>query len=161
MRCTQALIFCLLVGLVQGQRDCSQNVRWGDLLEDLNILSRSISIDCGSHDDKTSLCDAQKMLNMLQLNARAVDSVIQRILNIYKKHHNSSKFVERLLHTLRNLECASEFLEGNLEPVTECFEKLETFLEIKKSHRQCALEIVTANTREILQRMQNRTVRKR
>lgn len=27
---------------------------------------------------------------------------------------------------------ASELLEGNLEPVTECFEKLETFLEIKK-----------------------------
>lgn len=102
MRCTQAVTFCLLVGLVQGQRDCSQSVKWGDLLEDLNILvnspaptpkcnshrlcvcvsvwciiwmcdvavliqqSSSKSIDCGYHDDKTSLCDAQKMLNMVR-----------------------------------------------------------------------------------------------
>ncbi|KAL4657640.1 hypothetical protein GN956_G4359 [Arapaima gigas] len=153
-------VICLLLPLCQADNDCTQSIRWGDLLEDLNNFSDHISVECGVHYKRSSLCDPQEMLKMVEHNAVLLLNVLKKAEVIYKKHHKTYKFVDGLVYARSTLGCVHHLLETNLEPVDVCFNKLDTFLKEKESHSRCAWEIVTAKMREILQRLERRTVQR-
>ncbi|XP_076147501.1 uncharacterized protein ifnu [Alosa pseudoharengus] len=155
------IIFCLMP-LLHGHKVCTQKIRWKELFHELNSLNSNISPECGHDFDKTVLCNPQEMLNQIEHNAMAFMDIMKMAESVYKKIKNSQKVIEMVKHTSYILTPCVHPPHGAIsEPVTACFAKLEAFLMNKKFRSNCAGEIANITVREILQRLQKQTERRR
>ncbi|KAK1795454.1 hypothetical protein P4O66_009927, partial [Electrophorus voltai] len=154
-------ISCLL-SLLKAEKQCMQHVRWGSLLQALMTMGSGISEECIQHYNKDSLCSPSGMLSQVELNAALLVDIMKKTESIYRKNPNPQNFIQGLQHTCHILTpCAPHSHHSDDEHVATCFKKLEGFIHQKQSHTSCAWEIVNVTVREILQRLEKRTFRRR
>ncbi|KAI2649270.1 Interferon alpha-1 [Labeo rohita] len=142
-------------------KECTRHIKWGHLIQSLNSMGTAISHDCAFDYEETSLCDPHHLANMVDHDAILLVDIVKKTETMYKKNPNPKKFIEALHHTHHTLSnCVHHSDNAENEPVTTCFNKLEAFLK-KKSQSHCAWEIINAKVREVLQRLEKRSVRRR
>ncbi|XP_073720174.1 uncharacterized protein ifnu [Misgurnus anguillicaudatus] len=151
-------VICTLVCLLHAHKECMGHVKWELFTLSLNSMGSAISLDCAYDYDDDSLCNPRHLVNMVNHNAVLLVDVINRAETLYRENPNPKMFIEALQHTRYTIRpCIHHSHEVAKEPVTTCFNKLESFLK-KKSHSQCGWEIVNSKVKEIFQRLEKRSV---
>ncbi|KAL7874100.1 hypothetical protein SRHO_G00050700 [Serrasalmus rhombeus] len=130
--------------------------------EKIRLQSTDISGVCAPHYNFDSLCDPAHMLNQVELSDILLVDIMKKAELIYKNNPNPENFIQGLQYTRHTLtRCDHHAHSVDHEPVAACFNKLESFIQDNKAHIGCAWEIVNARVRELLQRLEKRTLRKR
>ncbi|XP_072534795.1 uncharacterized protein [Salminus brasiliensis] len=156
----RAFVIGSLLSVLEAHKQCSQMIRWGNLYKALTGMSTDISGVCAPHYKIDSLCDPAQMLNQVELNAVLLVDIMKKAESIYRKNPNPENLIQGLKHTQHTLTPCAHHAHDH-EPVTTCFNKLETFIQDNMAHAGCAWEIVNARVRELLQRLEKRTLRRR
>ncbi|KAK9953633.1 hypothetical protein ABG768_017611 [Culter alburnus] len=155
------IVICMFMSLLQAHKECTRDIKWGHLIQSLNSMGTAISHDCAFDYEEDSLCDPRHLLNMVDHNAILMIDITKKAETMYRENPKPQAFIEALHHTRHTLSnCVHHSDSVEKEPVTTCFNKLEAFLK-KKSHSHCAWEIINSKLREILQRLEKRSVRRR
>ncbi|XP_042608285.1 uncharacterized protein LOC122142306 [Cyprinus carpio] len=154
-------IVCMCISLLEAHKECARHIKWVHLIQSLNSMGTAISHDCAFDYEEASLCDPRHLANMVDHNAILLVDIVKKTETMYRENPNPQTFIEALHHTRHTLSnCIHNSDNAENEPVTTCFNKLEAFLK-KKSHSQCAWEIINSKVREVLQRLEKRSVRDR
>ncbi|XP_026056624.1 uncharacterized protein LOC113042199 isoform X2 [Carassius auratus] len=154
-------IVCMCISLLEAHKECARHIKWKHLIQSLNSMGTAISHDCAFDYEEASLCDPRHLANMVDHNAVLLVDIVKKTETMYRGNPNPQTFIEALHHTRHTLSnCIHHSDNAENEPVTACFNKLEAFLK-KKSHSQCAWEIINSKVREVLQKLEKRSVRGR
>uniref|UniRef100_A0AAU7YCB6 Interferon-upsilon n=3 Tax=Acipenseridae TaxID=7900 RepID=A0AAU7YCB6_ACIRT len=155
-----AALVCLAASALSANKQCIGMIPWKDLLKDLEKLNRIISPHCIFDYDKKHLCDPEAMVKMVKHDTVLITEIMNKTAWIYgKKEHpfpydSAMKFINGVVNARIKLHpCGNHPSRISHDPVTKCFNKMDTFLTMKANSR-CAWEIVHATTREMLQRLE-------
>ncbi|XP_077101537.1 uncharacterized protein ifnu [Siphateles boraxobius] len=155
------IIMCTSISLLQAHKECTRHIHWAHLIQSLNSMGTAISHDCAFDYEEDSLCDPRHLVKMVDHNAVLLVEIVKKAETMYRENPNPGAFIETLRHTRHTLSnCVHHSGNVEKEPVITCFNKLDAFLK-KKSPPHCAWEIINSKLREILQRLEKRSVRRR
>ncbi|KAF4096087.1 hypothetical protein G5714_023690 [Onychostoma macrolepis] len=154
-------IVCMFITLLEAHKECARRIQWKHLIQTLNSMGVAISHDCALDYEEASLCNPSHLANMVAHNAMLLVDIVKKTETMYRENPNPQTFIEALLHTRHTLsKCIRHSDNAENELVATCFSKLEAFLK-KKSHSQCAWEIINSKVREFLQRLEKLSDRRR
>ncbi|XP_068073389.1 uncharacterized protein ifnu [Danio rerio] len=155
------IIISMFISFLQAHKECTRHIKWGHLIQTLNSMGTAISHNCAFDYDEASLCDPRHLLNTMDQTADSLIHIVKKAEHMYMENPDPKTFIEALQHTHHSLShCVSHSVGVENESVSTCFNKLEDFLK-KKFHSTCAWEIINSKVREILQRLEKRSVRRR
>ena len=144
---------------------CFESVQWSELLNEIEKLNnRSYSLECDEVSNE-ELCFPEKMLKAVKHDHAAIVHIVHEIAEFFKRtdapFQNKNIFLREIYEAHAQLKtCLKPKLNIIHESIVkECFQKMDTF--VSKTNDQCTWQEIHAQSRELLQRIENYSFRRR
>ncbi|XP_056340872.1 uncharacterized protein LOC130249814 [Oenanthe melanoleuca] len=162
---TGCLIAASLGDPQHSSHQCFQSVPWGELLQEIEQLNkRGFSLECEEVSNE-DLCSPEQMLKAVKYDNAAIVHIVHEIAEFFKRadtpFQDKNIFLRGMYEAHAQLKtCLKSRRNISHESVVkDCFKKMDEF--VAKSNDHCIWQEIHAHSREILQRIENYSFKRR
>ncbi|CAM9237178.1 unnamed protein product [Bubo scandiacus] len=162
---TVCLIATSLANHQSNSHQCFKSVQWSELLKEIEKLNkRGFSLECEEVSNE-DLCFPEQMLKAVKYDNAAIAHIVYEIAEFFKKvdtpFQNKNVFLRGMYEAHAQLKtCLKSRLNIIHESIVkDCYKKMDKL--VAKSNDHCTWQEIHAQSREMLQRIENYSFKRR